>query len=141
MSRVGSTASLHHIGYVVADIVTVIQAFAIDLECSWDDRIIHDPLQGAFVAFLSPSKPGGPLFELVAPAGGGSPVTKFLEKGGGLHHLCYEVDSVDTQLAVAKAQGSLVVRKPLPAVAFDGRRIAWIYSRQRLLIEYLERAG
>ncbi len=32
--------------------------------------------------------------ELLAPLGEGSPVAAFLAKGGGLHHLCYEVDDI-----------------------------------------------
>ena len=35
--------------------------------------------------------------------------------------------------------GALVVQNPVPAVAFDLRRIAWAYTRQKLLIELLER--
>jgi hypothetical protein len=32
-----------------------------------------------------------------------------------------------------------VVKNPLPAVAFGGRRIAWVYTPEKLLVEYLER--
>jgi methylmalonyl-CoA/ethylmalonyl-CoA epimerase len=67
-------------------------------------------------------------------------VIPFLKRGGGLHHLCYEIDDLEDQLALSRAQGGLVVRQPLPAVAFEGRRIAWVYTRNKLLVEYLERA-
>jgi hypothetical protein len=36
--------------------------------------------------------------------------------------------------------GAVVTQKPVPALAFDGRRVAWIYTRDKLLLEYLERA-
>jgi len=68
-----------------------------------------------------------------------SPVIPFLKRGGGLHHLCYEIDGLEDQLVLSRAQGGLVVRPPLPAVAFGGRRIAWVYTKNRLLLEYLER--
>ena len=42
-------------------------------------------------------------------------------------------------LASARSRGAIVTRQPMPAVAFGGRRIAWIYTKNRLLIEYLER--
>jgi catechol 2,3-dioxygenase-like lactoylglutathione lyase family enzyme len=55
-----------------------------------------------------------------------------------LHHVCFEVDDLGRQLAEARANRSVLVRSPCPAAAFGGRHIAWIFTRQRLLIEYLE---
>jgi methylmalonyl-CoA/ethylmalonyl-CoA epimerase len=75
----------------------------------------------------------------VEPAGEKSPVIPFLKRGGGLHHLCYEIDDLEEQLRLSRTQGGLVTRPPLPAVAFNGRRIAWVYTKQKLLVEYLER--
>jgi methylmalonyl-CoA/ethylmalonyl-CoA epimerase len=77
--------------------------------------------------------------ELVEPAGEQSPVIPFLKHGGGLHHLCYEIDDLEGQLRLSREQQGIVVRPPLPAVAFQGRRIAWIYTKNKLLVEYLER--
>ena len=77
--------------------------------------------------------------ELVEPASDDSPVTKFLrERGGGLHHLCYEVQDLEQALAAFKSRGAVLAKRPLPAVAFDGRRIAWIVTTEKLLIELLE---
>jgi methylmalonyl-CoA/ethylmalonyl-CoA epimerase len=133
-----SDATLHHIGFVVQSIAQMGKAFAGAIGAQWDARIIHDPLQQVRVTFMSQGT-AGPLIELVEPAEPKSPVSNFVSAGGGLHHLCYEVDSLDDELHLARSAGSLVVKKPLPAVAFGGRRIAWVFSRQRLLLEYLER--
>jgi hypothetical protein len=38
-----------------------------------------------------------------------------------------------------KRRKAVVIRPPKPAVAFGGRRIAWMVTRERLVIEYLER--
>jgi len=105
----------------------------------WDEKIIHDPLQEARVTFMRCGGPETPAIELVEPAGDSSPLYKFVAQGGGLHHVCYEVDSLNPQLEQSRAAGCLVVKDPLPAVAFGGRRIAWVYTRQKLLVEYLER--
>jgi methylmalonyl-CoA/ethylmalonyl-CoA epimerase len=67
-------------------------------------------------------------------------VQNFLKRGGGLHHLCYEVDSLSAQLQLSRSLGGLVVRQPCPAVAFGGRQIAWVYTADKLLTEYLERS-
>jgi methylmalonyl-CoA/ethylmalonyl-CoA epimerase len=132
-------ASFHHVGYVVSSIAQVGQDFARSLGAEWDGAIIHDPLQEARVTFMRCAGPESPAVELVEPAGDTSPLHKVVAKGGGLHHVCYEVDSLDAQLAESRAAGCLVVKNPLPAVAFGGRRIAWVYTRQKLLVEYLER--
>lgn len=126
----------HHTGFVVAAIEPVIEGFQKSLGLPWDGQIIHDPLQEVWVTFLGPVD--GPFVELVAPASPASPVQKVLAKGGGLHHLCYEVPSLTQALAESRACGALLVRPPLPAVAFGGRRIAWVYTRQKLLLEFLE---
>ena len=132
-------ALLHHLGCVVPSISTVADAFAASISASWDGHIIHDPLQRVRVAFFKPADARNPVYELVEPAGDNSPVTNFLKKGGGLHHVCYEIDDLELGLKEASGAGWLMVSPPKPAVAFGGRRIAWIYSKDRLLMELLER--
>jgi methylmalonyl-CoA/ethylmalonyl-CoA epimerase len=131
--------TFHHIGFVVASIHTSVQGFLDSLQAEWDGIIFHDPNQSVRVTFLHGKVAASPVIELVEPAGENSPVIPFLKRGGGLHHLCYETDSLENQLALSRAQGELVVKPPLPAVAFGGRRIAWVYTRNKLLLEYLER--
>ncbi len=131
--------TLHHVGYVVKSIAGIGEDFARSLGIEWNGEIILDPLQEAKVTFLFCGSGQGPAIELVEPAGDQSPLHKFLAKGGGLHHVCYEVDSLEAQLQHSRSVGCLVVRRPLPAVAFGGRKIAWVYTRQKLLVEYLER--
>jgi len=142
----GSTAltwappgTFHHVGFVVASIQEIVQSFVQSLDAEWDGRIIHDPNQAVRVTFLRGKNPADPLFELVESAGEKSPVLSFAQKGGGLHHVCYVVDSLDVRLTQCRSQGMIVVRPPLPAAAFGGRRIAWVYTRDKLLVEYLER--
>jgi methylmalonyl-CoA/ethylmalonyl-CoA epimerase len=132
--------SLHHIGFVVAAIAPAMEGFLRSLNASWDLQIFEDPLQKVKVAFLA-TKPGDPQIELVEPIGDSSPVRKFLlERGGGLHHFCYETDHLKTELEAFRSRGAILARPPLPAVAFDGRRIAWVLTREHLLVELLEMA-
>jgi len=102
-------------------------------------RIFDDPIQRSRVAFLDLPGPGAVRLELVEPAAPDSPVAQFLKKGGGLHHLCYEVDDLQEQILWMKSQRAVLIRSPRPAVAFGGRRIAWMRTPDALLIEYLER--
>ena len=136
-----NAVTFHHVGYVVKSIEVIATNFAQSLSLLWNGEIFYDPLQGARVSFFQSSKSGNPTIELVAPEGTGSPVYRFLQQGGGLHHLCYEVDSLEKQLHHVRSNGDLIVRRPLPAVAFGGRRITWVYTRNKLLVEYLERVA
>jgi methylmalonyl-CoA/ethylmalonyl-CoA epimerase len=129
---------LHHIGFVVASIEESVPGFVASLNTEWDGKIFNDPLQDAKVTFLRHGVSGTPLIELVEPGSPESHLVKFLKRSGGLHHLCYETDQLEEQLRSAVASGSILVRKSAPAIAFEGRAIAWFYTPERLLIELLE---
>lgn len=129
---------LHHIGFVVSSIQESADSFVQSLGASWDGKIVFDPIQKVRVSFFEGRNASDPLIELVEPGEPESPVSRFLEQGGGLHHLCYEVENLDSHLAFAKSVGTLIIRPPVSAVAFGGRRIAWGISKKRLLMEFLE---
>jgi methylmalonyl-CoA/ethylmalonyl-CoA epimerase len=98
-----------------------------------------DPIQKVSVEFLSHSAEDTAEIELIAPAADDSPIRSMLAKdGGGAYHLCFETSNIEAALAHAKALGCIIVSPPVPAVAFDGRRIAWIYTRSRQLFELVE---
>jgi len=134
-----SELTLHHLGFVVASIADCAEGFTRAIRGAWDGRIIHDPIQAVHATFLQQPSPAEALIELVQPDGPQSRVAAFLRRGGGLHHLCYEVDRLEEQLEYCRSAGAVVIQKPVPAVAFDGRRVAWVYTREKLLLEYLER--
>jgi methylmalonyl-CoA/ethylmalonyl-CoA epimerase len=96
-----------------------------------------DPVQKVSVCFLGGAT-NEPQIELVAPLTEGSPVQNILKKGGGPYHLCYESDNLDDAMAELVAKGCLIVSEPVPAVAFAGRRIAWLFTPTRQLLELVE---
>jgi len=132
------TRRLHHVGYVTNSISETVVDFAGSIAGTWDGAIFFDPLQKVRVTFV---KLNGeqPMFELVEPATDDSPVHGFVRRGGGIHHVCFEVSHLDAELEDARMRGDVTAKPPLPAVAFSGRRIAWVYTRKRMLIEYLEK--
>jgi|SRR5450756_2256115 len=98
-----------------------------------------DPIQKVAVNFLSNSDKDEAQIELIAPLSPDSPVQSMLSKGnGGAYHLCFETTDIDLALEHAVKNGCIVVSKPVPAVAFEGRRIAWIYTRSKQLFEFVE---
>jgi methylmalonyl-CoA/ethylmalonyl-CoA epimerase len=98
-----------------------------------------DPIQKVSVNFLTQSDNDVAEIELIAPLGQDSPITAMLAKsGGGAYHLCFETTDIEQALIHAKNNGCIVISGPVPAVAFNGRRIAWIYTRSRQLFELVE---
>jgi methylmalonyl-CoA/ethylmalonyl-CoA epimerase len=133
-----SASRLHHVGYVTASIADAAPEYVAATGLAWDGRIIHDPLQMVSVAFLGSGENGAGMIELVEPAGRRSPVNQFLAAGGGLHHICLEVADLKAHLDAVTASGCMLVRVPLPAVAFGGRKIAWIKTAAGQLVELLQ---
>jgi methylmalonyl-CoA/ethylmalonyl-CoA epimerase len=101
-----------------------------------------DPIQKVRVNFLTTSDKDATEIELIAPLSEDSPIQSILAKnGGGAYHLCFETSDMDAALDHVQKNGCIVVSMPVPAVAFQGRRIAWIYTRSRQLFELVEAAA
>lgn len=129
----------HHLGVAVGDISRAIEEyhsmFGYELRLAPTD----DPVQRVRVCFLG--LPGQPAYlELVAPLMGDSPVSAIAAKGGGAYHVCYEVPCVEEALVGLRGRGAVVVADPVPATAFGGRLIAWVYITTNELVEVLEAA-
>lgn len=129
---------LHHIGFVVPSIQESGKSFCLALGATWDENVVFDPIQKVRVTFLQGNSPTDPLIELVEPGGPESPVSRFLERRGGLHHLCYEMADLEAHLTFCQSVGTIIIHPPVPAVAFSGRRIAWALTKKNLLVEFLE---
>ena len=128
----------HHLGVAVPEIGPAVESMRAMFGYEVTAGPVTDPIQKVHVCFLRTAQPDAPTLELVAPAAPDSPVGQVLTKGGGAYHLCYEVPDLDAALATARAARWVVVSRPVPAVAFGGRRIAWLYTPTRQLIELLE---
>jgi methylmalonyl-CoA/ethylmalonyl-CoA epimerase len=127
----------HHIGVLVKDIRAALIRYTESLGYQVRSELIHDPVQTAYVQFLG--LPGSTVhFELISPDGPESRLKNALKKGGGIHHICYSVPSIDEAVATLQDQRWLVIDPPQPATAFNGRKIAWLMNRDHLLVELVE---
>jgi methylmalonyl-CoA/ethylmalonyl-CoA epimerase len=98
-----------------------------------------DPIQKVAVNFLAQGESDAVEIELIAPLGEDAPIRSILKKdGSAAYHFCFETTDIEGALAHAQSLGCIVVAKPVPAVAFEGRRIAWIYTKSRQLFELVE---
>jgi methylmalonyl-CoA/ethylmalonyl-CoA epimerase len=128
---------LHHIGIAVVDVAAATAEYIDRFSFEPVGGLVHDPTQTAYARFLRP--PGGTTFvELIAPDGPESRLAGALKRGGGLHHLCYTSDDIERACAHLRDCNMVLVQAPVAAVAFPGRRIAWLVGRDQILIELLE---
>ncbi len=130
---------LRHVGVAVPSLAPATET----LSALFGYRVVSgpfdDPIQKVSVNFLTKSDNDAAEIELIAPLSEDSPITSMLAKsGGGAYHLCFETSDIDQALVHAKKNGCMIVSPPVPAVAFGGRRIAWIYTRSRQLFELVE---
>ncbi len=128
-------ARLHHIGIVARDFASGTAIYRA-LGYQPVTAVIEDPGQQVFVQFWR-LREEVPL-EIIVPAADDSPVSGFLEKtGGGLYHLCFASPDLEATLEFVRTRRGIVVRPPIPAAAFQGRRVAFVYW-QHALVEFVE---
>ena len=76
--------------------------------------------------------------KLIEPSDETSPISAFVKRGGGLHHLCMRCGSLDKELARLTALGLRTLSPPAPGEAFANERIAFVYAEHGLNIELIE---
>ena len=125
----------HHVGVASRSIESEMEALA-PLGYVAEGAIFEDPIQGVRGVFVTAHSSRLELLEPLSAASG--VLTPWLASGTKLYHLAYCVDGLDEGIARMRSQGAKLVVSPVPAVAFGGRRIAFLMLRNRLLVELVE---
>jgi methylmalonyl-CoA/ethylmalonyl-CoA epimerase len=126
---------INHVAIVVADIDESLKFWrdALGIEMSHIEDV---PSQKAQVAFLPL---GDSEVELVKPTADDTGAAKFLaERGGGMHHLCFETDDIVGMLASLKEKGvKLINEEP---IVLPGRKMAFVHPKSTggVLVELYE---
>ena len=137
----GLDFKLHHVGIAVPSLEPTTQMLSDLLGYAVLSGPFEDSIQKVRVIFMSKSNSDVAEIELIAPLSEDSPIQSILKKsGGGAYHMCFETSDLEAALDHARKNGCILVAAPAPAVAFQGRRIAWIYTRSRQLFELVEAA-
>ena len=129
-------AKFHHVGIATDSIDKTSVSF---IKAGYEmTNIIFDPIQNVYIAFLK--KTDSPLLELVEPVDETSPVRNILNKVGvSAYHFCYEVDDLEQSITKLRKQKFMLIIKPVEAVAFNGRKICFLYNTNTGLVELLEK--
>ncbi|MCX5812668.1 MAG: VOC family protein [Proteobacteria bacterium] len=139
---------LDHIGFVTNDITRYVELFrALGLTEITDP--LENPSQKASASFINVGRKDDIYIEVLEPTHDISPITNFLKKrGGGLHHLCFEVDDIENTSKNLVEKGFKMVNPPEDCAAYDENlkreckdvsKIAFFMLGDRLLVELIER--
>ncbi len=129
----------HHVGVVTSDLAESIRFYTEVIGCTQYLRI-DDMFQDATIVLLA--KQDSPIIELISPLSSSSPAAGWLKRiQAGPYHTCYVVEDIKASLATLTEQGLKVTFGPVPAVAFDGALVAFVWGRGVGLLELLQGAA
>ncbi|MBK9317198.1 MAG: VOC family protein [Acidobacteria bacterium] len=121
----GDGAKFHHLGLAVESIRQI---------CD-DCEITVEKTQKVSLAFI---RFNGICLELLEPSGEDSPILRGMRSGNKLLHLCFEVPDLDEAIERCRPAGFHRLGPPVTTPVFDGRRLAWVFSREFGLFELAE---
>jgi len=127
---------IDHIGIVVQRIEDGIKQWTTLFDYSQLTEQVTNTRQKVRVVFLA--KKDSCLVKLIEPSDIDSPIYKFAQKGGGLHHICFKCDNIDAAVQRFRNLGLRVLAEPQPGEAFDNEMIAFIYAQQGLNVELID---
>lgn len=139
---------LDHIGLVTKNIEELVFVFrALGLEEITES--LENPRQKVEASFVNVGGNEDVYVEILEPTRNDSPISKFLEKqGGGLHHLCFEVDDIKKMSQGLVEKGFKMIVPPEDCEAYDENlkrrckdvtKIAFFIVSDRLLVELIEK--
>jgi methylmalonyl-CoA/ethylmalonyl-CoA epimerase len=124
---------IEHLGIAVSSISETVKTFETLLgsPCYKTEEVQSEGVKTAFLMI------GESKIELLEATNSDSPIAKFLEKKGrGIHHIAFEVDDIDAELARLTAEGFQLIHQT-PKDGADNKRIAFLHpsATEGVLIE------
>jgi methylmalonyl-CoA/ethylmalonyl-CoA epimerase len=130
---------IDHIAIVVQDLDAALSVYR-DILGLPLERVEEVAAEKVKVAFL-PLPEGDGEVELVQPTADDTGIARFLAKRGeGMHHICFEVDDIQTAMTQMAAQG-LQILEEKPRMGSQGQKYVFIHPKTAhgVLIELYER--
>lgn len=127
---------IDHLGIVVKSIEDGIKHWVEVFNYRQITDIVTNSRQKVRVVFLS--KEDSLTIKLVEPVDKSSPAYNLARKGGGLHHICFRCEDINSELRHLSEMGLRVLAGPQPGEAFEGENIAFVYVKHGLNIELID---
>ena len=118
---------LNHIAIAVPDLDAATRRYAETLGAK-----VHpaqdEPDHGVTVVFID--LPNTKV-ELLHPLGENSPIAAFLAKnpGGGMHHMCFEVDDINAAALELTSKGARVLGDGRPKIGAHGKPVLFLHPK------------
>lgn len=127
---------IDHIGIAVNSLEAGIEHWGKVFGYGQMTEIVTNTRQKVRVVFLS--KENSTTVKLIEPTDQTSSIFAFVQRGGGLHHLCFKCNDIAGETARLKGEGLRVLVEPQPGEAFENENIAFIFARNGLNIELID---
>lgn len=118
---------LNHVAIVVADLTAAAATYrdALGARVSAPRDLPEHGVTTVFVELPNTK------IELLAPLGENSPIARFLANnpGGGMHHLCYEVEDILAARDRLKAAGARVLGDGEPKTGAHGKPVLFLHPK------------
>lgn len=116
---------LNHVALVVDDLDAACRSWKDILGATLSERQSL-PEHGVTVVFIDLPNT---RIELLEPLGDGSPVSRFLEKnrGGGMHHVCMEVDDIIAARDELLGKGARILGDGVPKIGAHGNPVIFMH--------------
>ena len=123
---------IDHIGYLCKDINKSIDVFH-SLGYEQESGVIKDNIpdgdnkaRNVFICFL---RNGENRVELVSPINEASDVYATIKRQGeGPYHICYQVEDLEISVSELKKSGWMVLKRPAKAIAFNNKRVVFLFK-------------
>jgi methylmalonyl-CoA/ethylmalonyl-CoA epimerase len=118
---------LNHVAIAVPDLEAGTAVYRDTLGAKVSERQ-EEPDHGVVVVFVE--LPNTKI-ELLHPLGDKSPIAGFLAKnpGGGVHHVCYEVEDIEAAAEKMKAEGARVLGDGSPRIGAHGKPVLFLHPK------------
>ncbi len=117
--------NLNHVALVVDDLKAAVDNWQHMLGATVSEPQTL-PEHGVTVVFIDLPNT---RIELLEPLGDGSPVSRFLEKhtGGGMHHICFEVNDIIVARDELVAKGARILGDGEPKIGAHGNPVIFMH--------------
>jgi len=133
---------IDHICFAVKDLKDGISYWKNVFGYDQKTAIITNSLQRVRVTFLH--KENSIDVKLIEPLETNESLIKFVNRGGGFHHICFKCSDINNKIEELKDKGLIMLVPPQPGEAFNNNNIAFLFAKYGLNLELIdtdERAG
>ena len=132
----GVAIRFHHVGVITENLGDSVDLYG---SLGYSESVVYsDPLQKARIVLMQ--KQHDPVIELISPDSPDSPAASWIKRiQAGPYHTCYEVGDLERVQGYLRCHHRLFpVFGPAPAVAFNMKRVVFLWGTRSGLIELLE---